>query len=78
MTTSKESVDASAWQRAPEAIGGLIAALGDEDEQLRRLAALSLQKTGRGTVIATHRAFIDQAPSAITREAAEKIARLRA
>jgi len=60
-------------QRTPEAIGGLVAALGDEDEQLRWLAALSLQGIGGGTVIATLRAFIDQAPSAVAREEAEKV-----
>jgi HEAT repeat protein len=48
-------------QRTPEAIGGLVAALGDEDEQLRWLAALSLQGIGGGTVIATLKAFIEQA-----------------
>jgi hypothetical protein len=60
-------------QRTPEAIGGLVAALGDEDEQLRWLASLSLQGIGGGTVIATLKAFIDQAPSAIAREEAEKV-----
>jgi len=60
-------------QRTPEAIGGLVAALGDEDEQLRWLAALSLQGIGGGTVIATLKAFIDQAPSAVAREEAEKV-----
>jgi len=60
-------------QRTPEAIGELVAALGDEDEQLRWLAALSLQGIGGGTVIATLKAFIDQAPSAIAREEAEKV-----
>ena len=60
-------------QRTPEAIGELVAALGDEDEQLRWLAALSLQGIGGGTVIATLRAFVDQAPSAVAREEAEKI-----
>jgi len=71
-------------QRTPEAIGGLVAALGDEDEQLRWLAALSLQGIGGETVIATLRAFIDRAPSAfpqglasrpyaIAREEAEKV-----
>jgi len=59
-------------QRTPEAIGGLVAALGDEDEQLRWLAALSLQGIGGGTVIATLKAFIDQAPS-VAREEAEKV-----
>ncbi len=60
-------------QRTPEAIGGLVAALGDEDEQLRWLAALSLQGIGGGTVIATLKAFIDQAPSAVARDEAEKV-----
>ncbi len=60
-------------QRTPEATGGLVAALGDEDEQLRWLAALSLQGIGGGTVIATLKAFIDQAPSAVAREEAEKV-----
>jgi hypothetical protein len=60
-------------QRTPEAIGGLVAALGDEDEQLRWLAALSLQGIGGGTVIATLCAFIDQAPSEVAREEAEKV-----
>jgi len=60
-------------QRTPEAIGGPVAALGDEDEQLRWLASLSLQGIGGGTVIATLKAFIDQAPSAAAREEAEKV-----
>jgi len=60
-------------QRTPEAIGELVAALGDEDEQLRWLAALSLQGIGGATVIATLKAFIDQAPSAVAREEAEKV-----
>ncbi len=60
-------------QRTPEAIGGLVAALGDEDEQLRWLAALSLQGIGGGTVISTLKAFIDQAPSAVAREEAERV-----
>ena len=67
-------------QRTPQAIGGLVAAQGDEDEQLRWLAALSLHGIGGGTVIATLKAFIDQAPSAvpqgcyaIAREEAEKV-----
>lgn len=46
-------------QRTPEAIGGLVAALGDEDAQRRWLAAPSLQGIGGGTVIATLTAFID-------------------
>jgi len=57
-----------------------VASLGDEDEQLRWLAALSLQGIGGGTVIATLKVFIDQAPSvvpqgcyAIAREEAEKV-----
>lgn len=54
-------------------INGLVAAPSEEDEQLRWLAALSLQGIGGGTVIATLRAFIEQAPSAITREEAERV-----
>ena len=53
---------------------------GDEDEQLRWLAAVSLHAIGGGTVIATLKAFIDHAPSAvpqrcyaIAREEAEKV-----
>ena len=60
-------------QRTSEAMKWLAAALGDEDEQLRWLAALSLQGIGGGTVIATLKAFIDQAPSAVAREEAEKV-----
>lgn len=60
-------------QRTPEAIGELVAALGDEDEQLRWLAALSLQGISGGTVIATLKAFMDQAPSAVAREETEKV-----
>jgi len=37
------------------------------------LAALSLQGIGGGTVIATLKAFIDQAPSVVAREEAEKV-----
>ncbi len=50
-----------------------VAALGDEDEQLRWLAALSLLGIGGATVIATLQAFIAQAPSAVAREEAEKV-----
>ena len=60
-------------QRTPEAIGELVVALGDEDEQLRWLAALSLQGIGGGTVIATLKAFVDQAPSAVARDEAKKV-----
>ncbi len=45
----------------------------DKDEQLRWLASLSLQGIGGGTVIATLKAFIEQAPSAVAREEAEKL-----
>lgn len=48
-------------------------ALRDEDEQLRWLAALSLQGIGGRTVVATLKVFIDQAPSAVAREDAEKV-----
>jgi len=37
------------------------------------LAALSLQGIGGGTVIATLKAFIDQAPAVVAREEAEKV-----
>jgi hypothetical protein len=40
-------------------------ALGDEDEQLRWLAALSSQGIGGRRVIATLKAFIDQTPSPV-------------
>jgi hypothetical protein len=60
-------------QTTPEAIGALIAALGDPDANIRWLAALTLQGIGSGTVIATLRAFIEQAPSALAREEAEKV-----
>jgi HEAT repeat protein len=60
-------------QTTPEAIGALIAALGDPDANIRWLAALTLQGIGGGTVIATLRAFIEQAPSALAREEAEKV-----
>lgn len=51
----------------------LVAALGDEDGNIRWLAASVLQSIGGGTVIATLRAFIDQALSAAVREEAEKL-----
>ena len=57
----------------PEAIGELVAALGDEDERIRWLAGSVLQGIGGGTVIATLRAFIEQAPSEKAREEAEKL-----
>ena len=57
----------------PEAIGEVVAALGDEDERIRWLAGSVLQGMGGETVIATLRAFIDQAPSAIGREEAGKL-----
>jgi hypothetical protein len=60
-------------ESSPEAIGEMVAALGDEDEKIRWLAALSLQGTGEGLVIATLRAFVGQAPSAVAREGAEKV-----
>ncbi len=60
-------------KQTSEAIGELVAALGDEDEQLRWLAALSLLGMGGSTVIATLQAFIAQAPSAVAREEAEKV-----
>jgi hypothetical protein len=54
-------------------IGGLVAILGDECEPAKLLAAQSLQAIGGGTVIATLKAFIDQASSAVAREEAEKV-----
>ena len=60
-------------KQTSEAIGELVAALGDEDEQLRWLASLSLLGMGGSTVIATLQAFIVQAPSAVAREEAEKV-----
>ncbi len=56
-----------------EAIGELVAALGDEDGNIRWLAASVLQGLGGGAVIATLRAFVDQAPSAVAREEAERV-----
>jgi HEAT repeat protein len=60
-------------QRTAETVGELVAALGDEDEQLRWLAALALQGIGGDAVVATLRAFIEQAPSAVAREEAERL-----
>jgi HEAT repeat protein len=60
-------------QRTPEAVGELVAALGDGDEQLRWLAALALQGIGGGAVVVTLRAFIEQAPSMVAREEAERL-----
>ncbi|MFZ2520836.1 MAG: HEAT repeat domain-containing protein, partial [Anaerolineae bacterium] len=60
-------------KQTSEAIGELVAALGDEDEQLRWLASLSLLGMGGSTVIATLQAFMAQAPSAVAREEAEKV-----
>ena len=57
----------------PEAIAELAAALGDEDERIRWLAGSVLQSIGGGMVIATLRAFIDQAPSAVAREEAVRV-----
>lgn len=57
----------------PDAIGGLVAALGDEDGNIRWLAASVLQSIGGATVIATLRAFIAQAPSPAARDEAEKV-----
>jgi HEAT repeat protein len=60
-------------QDSPEAIGEMVAALGDEDGSVRYLAALSLPGIGGETVIATLEAFIEQAPSEFAREEAEKV-----
>ncbi len=60
-------------QRTPGAIGEQVAAQGDEDGNIRWLAASVLQGIGGGTVIVTLRAFVDQAPSAVAREEAEKL-----
>ena len=57
----------------PEAIGEVVAALGDEDERIRWLAGSVLQSIGGGTVIATLRAFMGQAPSDVVRDEAEKV-----
>ena len=46
---------------------------GDENKRVCRLAAPSLQGIGGGIVIATLKALIDQAPSAVAREEAEKV-----
>jgi HEAT repeat protein len=60
-------------QDSPEAVGEMVAALGDEDGSVRYLAALALQGIGGGTVVATLEAFIEQAPSELAREEAEKV-----
>jgi HEAT repeat protein len=60
-------------QDSPEAIGEMVAALGDEDGGIRYLAALSLQGISTGTVVATLRVFIEQAPSALAREEAQSL-----
>jgi HEAT repeat protein len=60
-------------QDSPEAIGEMVAALGDEDGSVRYLAALSLQGIAGKTVIATLMAFMDQAPSGFARDEAEKV-----
>ena len=60
-------------QRTAAAIGELVAALGDEDENLRWLAAMSLQGIGGETVVATLRAFMAQAPSAAAQAEAERV-----
>ena len=57
----------------PEAIGEVVAALGDEDERIRWLAGSVLQSIGGETVVATLRAFARQAPSAVARDEAEKV-----
>jgi HEAT repeat protein len=60
-------------ETAPEAIGEMVAALGDDDEKVRFLAAFALQGIGGDTVVATLKAFIEQAPSGVGREEAEKV-----
>ena len=57
----------------PEAISEVVAALGDEDERIRWLAGSVLQSIGGETVIATLRAFIEQAETEVAREEAEKV-----
>jgi HEAT repeat protein len=60
-------------QDTPEAIGEMVAALGDEDGSIRYLAALSLQGIGGEAVVATLKAFIYQAPSELAQAEAEKV-----
>ena len=57
----------------PEAIGEMVAALGDDDERIRWLAASVLQSIGGGTVIATLRAFIVQVSSDVAHEEAVRL-----
>jgi len=58
-----------------EAVGELVAALGDEDDRIRWLAASVLQSIGGEMVIATLRVFAEQAPSEVAREEAERLLR---
>ena len=59
--------------RTPEAIGELVAALADEDEQLRWLASMALQSIGGGVVVATLRAYVEGNAPETGRDEARKL-----
>jgi hypothetical protein len=59
--------------RTPEAIGELVAALADDDEQLRWLASVALQTVSGGVVVATLRAYVEGEAPEIGRDEARKL-----
>jgi hypothetical protein len=65
-------------ERSALAIGELVAALGDEDEQVRWLASMALQRIGGPVVAATLERFVEMEVGDVARGEAEMLlARLR-
>ena len=65
-------------ERSALAIGELVAALADEDEQVRWLASMALSSSGGPVVVATLEAYLAQGASGVALEEAEKVlARVR-
>jgi HEAT repeat protein len=59
--------------RTPEAIGELVAALGDEDEGVRYFASSTLQWIGGDLAVATVRRMAAVAANLAAREEAERL-----
>jgi len=60
-------------EQTPAAIGELVAALGDEDEQLRWLASMALQRIGGPVVVATLERFVASGVGDVARGEAERL-----
>jgi hypothetical protein len=60
-------------ERSALAIGELVAALADEDEQVRWLASMALSSSGGPVVVATLEAYLAQGASGVGREEAERV-----